>query len=71
MKFIVLDTFSIKKVLIFGDFGLCRFQHKVGMNLFPMRINVFSYGINSFPWGMYSFRAEIPIVKKYFLIFQL
>ena len=53
MKFIVQDTFSIKKVLIFGGFGLCRFQHKVGMNSFPMRMNVISYGTNSFPWGMY------------------
>ena len=65
MKFIVQDTFSIKKVLIFGGFGLCRFQHKVGMNSFPMRMNVFSYGINSFPWGMNSFRAEIPIVTTH------
>ena len=62
MKFIVQDTFSIKKVLIFGGFGLCRFQHKVGMNSFPMRMNVISYGTNSFPWGMYSFRSKIPIV---------
>ena len=62
MKFIVQDPFSIKKVLIFGSFGLCRFQHKVGMNSFPMRMNVFSYGTNSFPWGMYSFRLKIPIV---------
>ena len=66
MKFIVQDTFSIKKVLIFGGFGLCRFQHKVGMNSFPMRMNVISYGTNSFPWGMYSFRSKIPIVNKYF-----
>ena len=64
MKFIVQDTFSIKKVLIFGGFGLCRFQHKVGMNSFPMRMNVISYGTNSFPWGMYSFRSKIPIVMK-------
>ena len=63
MKFIVQDTFSIKKVLIFGGFGLCRFQHKVGMNSFPMCMNVFSYGTNSFPWGMYSFRSKIPIVR--------
>ena len=63
MKFIVQDTFSIKKVLIFGGFGLCRFQHKVGMNSFPMRMNVISYGTNSFPWGMYSFRSKIPIVS--------
>ena len=63
MKFIVQDTFSIKKVLIFGGFGLCRFQHKVGMNSFPMRMNVISYGTNSFPWGMYSFRSKIPIVR--------
>ena len=62
MKFIVQDTFSIKKVLIFGGFGLCRFQHKVGMNSFPMCMNLFSYGTNSFPWGMYSFRSKIPIV---------
>ena len=62
MKFIVQDTFSIKKVLIFGGFGLCRFQHKMGMNSFPMRMNVISYGTNSFPWGMYSFRSKIPIV---------
>ena len=62
MKFIVKDPFSIKKVLIFGSFGLCRFQHKVGMNSFPMRMNVFSYGTKSFPWGMYSFRLKIPIV---------
>ena len=62
MKFIVQDPFSIKKVLIFGSFGLCRFQHKVGMNSFPMRMNVFSYGTNSFPWGMYLFRLKIPIV---------
>ena len=62
MKFIVQDPFSIKKVLIFGGFGLCRFQHKVGMNSFPMHMNVFSYGTNSFPWGMYSFRSKIPIV---------
>ena len=62
MKFIVQDPFSIKKVLIFGGFGLCRFQHKVGMNSFHMRMNVFSYGTNSFPWGMYSFRSKIPIV---------
>ena len=64
MKFIVQDTFSIKKVLIFGGFGLCRFQHKVGMNSFPMRMNVISYGTNSFPWGMYSFRSKIPIVQE-------
>ena len=64
MKFIVQDPFSIKKVLIFGGFGLCRFQHKVGMNSFHMRMNVFSYGTNSFPWGMYSFRSKIPIVEK-------
>ena len=64
MKFIVQDPFSIKKVLIFGSFGLCRFQHKVGMNSFPMRMNVFSYGTNSFPWGMYSFRSKIPIVLE-------
>ena len=63
MKIIVQDPFSIKKVLIFGSFGLCRFQHKVGMNSFPMRMNVFSYGTKSFPWGMYSFRLKIPIVK--------
>ena len=63
MKFIVQDPFSIKKVLIFGGFGLCRFQHKVGMNSFHMRMNVFSYGTNSFPWGMYSFRLKIPIVN--------
>ena len=62
MKIIVQDPFSIKKVLIFGSFGLCRFQHKVGMNSFPMRMNVFSYGTKSFPWGMYSFRSKIPIV---------
>ena len=62
MKFIVQDPFSIKKVLIFGGFGLCRFQHKVGMNSFHMRMNVFSYGTNSFPWGMYLFRLKIPIV---------
>ena len=62
MKIIVQDPFSIKKVLIFGSFGLCRFQHKVGMNSFPMRMNVFSYGTKSFPWGMYSFRLKIPIV---------
>ena len=62
MKFIVQDPFSIKKVLIFGGFSLCRFQHKVGMNSFHMRMNVFSYGTNSFPWGMYSFRLKIPIV---------
>ena len=62
MKFIVQDTLSIKKVLIFGSFGLCKFQHKVGMNSFPMRMNVISYGTNSFPWGMYSFRSKIPIV---------
>ena len=64
MKFIVQDPFSIKKVLIFGGFGLCRFQHKVGMNSFPMRMNVISYGTNSFPWGMYSFRSKIPIVHN-------
>ena len=62
MKFIVQDPFSIKKVLIFGGFGLCRFQHKVGMNSFHIRMNVFSYGTNAFPWGMYSFRLKIPIV---------
>ena len=67
MKFIVQDPFSIKKVLIFGGFGLCRFQHKVGMNSFPMRMNVFSYGTNSFPWGMYSFRSKIPIVTMHLL----
>ena len=67
MKFIVQDTFSIKKVLIFGGFGLCRFQHKVGMNSFPMRMNVISYGTNSFPWGMYSFRSKIPIVHVVFV----
>ena len=61
MKFIVQDPFSIKKVLIFGGFGLCTFQRKVGMKSFPMRMNVFSYGTNSFPWGMYSFRSKIPI----------
>ena len=61
MKFIVQDTFSIKKVLIFGGFVLCRFQHKAGMNSFPMRMNVISYGTNSFPWRMYSFRSKIPI----------
>ena len=65
MKFIVQDPFSIKKVLIFGSFGLCRFQHKVGMNSFPMRMNVFSYGTNSFPWGMYSFHSKVPIVLGY------
>ena len=65
MKFIVQDPFSIKKVLIFGGFGLCRFQHKVGMNSFPMRMNVISYGTNSFPWGMYSFRSKIPIVLNW------
>ena len=64
MKFIVQDSFSIKKVLIFGGFGLCRFQHKVGMNSFPMSMNVISYGTNSFPWGMYSFRLKIPIVMR-------
>ena len=68
MKFIVQDTFSIKKVLIFGGFGLCRFQHKVGMNSFPMRMNVISYGTNSFPWGMYSFRSKIPIVLIVYLV---
>ena len=68
MKFIVQDTFSIKKVLIFGGFGLCRFQHKVGMNSFPMRMNVISYGTNSFPWGMYSFRLKIPIVHTSIII---
>ena len=62
MKFFFQNPFSIKKVLIFGGFGLCRFQHKVGMNSFPMRMNVISYGTNSFPWGMYSFRSKIPIV---------
>ena len=62
MKIIVQDPFSIKKDLFFGSFGLCRFQHKVGMNSFPMRMNVFSYGTKSFPWGMYSFRSKIPIV---------
>ena len=62
MKFIVQDTFSIKKVLIFGGFGLCRFQHKVGMNSFPMRMNVFSYETKSFKYGMYSCRLKIPIV---------
>ena len=62
MKFIVQDPFPIKKVLIFGGFSLHRFQHKVGMNSFPMRINVFSYRTNSIPWGMYSFRLKIPIV---------
>ena len=71
MKFIVQDTFSIKKVLIFGGFGLCRFQHKVGMNSFPMRMNVISYGTNSFPWGMYSFRSKIPIVIKLVFAFNL
>ena len=64
MKFIVQDPFSIKKVLMFGRFGLCRFQHKVGMNSFHMRMNVFSYVTNTFPWGMYSFRSKIPIVAK-------
>ena len=49
-------------VLIFGGFGLGRFQHKVGMNSFPLRMNVFSYGTNSFPCGMYSFRSGFPIV---------
>ena len=63
MKFIVQDPFSIKKVLIFGGFGLCRFQHKVGMNSFPMHMNVFSYGTNSFPWGMYSFCSKVPIFQ--------
>ena len=63
MKFFFQNPFSIKKVLIFGGFGLCRFQHKVGMNSFPMRMNVISYGTNSFPWGMYSFRSKIPIVN--------
>ena len=62
MKFFFQNPFSIKKVLIFGGFGLCRFQHKVGMNSFPMCMNLFSYGTNSFPWGMYSFRSKIPIV---------
>ena len=66
MKFIVQDTLSIKKVLIFGGFVLCRFQHKVGMNSFPMCMNLFSYGTNSFPWGMYSFRSKIPIDAKFF-----
>ena len=61
MKFFFQNPFSIKKVLIFGGFGLCRFQHKVGMNSFPMCMNLFSYGTNSFPWGMYSFRSKIPI----------
>ena len=70
MKFIVQDPFSIKKVLIFGSFGLCRFQHKVGMNSFPMHMNVFSYGTNSFPWGMYSFRLKIPIVIYIFFYCQ-
>ena len=65
MKFIVQDTFSIKKVLIFGGFGLCKFQHEVGINSFPLRMNAFSYGTKSFPWGMYSFRLKIPIVQKY------
>ena len=64
MKFFFQNPFSIKKVLIFGGFGLCRFQHKVGMNSFPMRMNVISYGTNSFPWGMYSFRSKIPIVAE-------
>ena len=62
MKFIGKEPFSIKKVLIFGGFGLCRFQHKVGMKSFHMRMNAFSYGTNSFPWGMYLFRLKIPIV---------
>ena len=68
MKFFFQNPFSIKKVLIFGGFGLCRFQHKVGMNSFPMRMNVISYGTNSFPWGMYSFRSKIPIV--FFRVFD-
>ena len=63
MKFFFQNPFSTKKVLIFGGFGLCRFQHKVGMNSFPMRMNVISCGTNSFPLGMYSFRSKIPIVK--------
>ena len=67
MKFFFQNPFSIKKVLIFGGFGLCRFQHKVGMNSFPMRMNVISYGTNSFPWGMYSFRSKIPIVIRPYL----
>ena len=49
MNFFFQNPFSIKKVLIFGGFGLCRFQHKVGMNSFPMCMNLFSYGTNSFP----------------------
>ena len=61
MNFFFQNPFSIKKVLIFGGFGLCRFQHKVGMNSFPMRMNVISYGTNSFPEGMHSFRSKIPI----------
>ena len=64
MNFFFENPFSIKKVLIFGGFGLCRFQQKVGMNSFPMRMNVISYGTNSFPWGMYSFRSKIPIVTS-------
>ena len=64
MNFFFQNPFSIKKVLIFGGFGLCRFQHKVGMNSFHLRMNVFSYGTNSFPWGMYSFRSKIPIVPN-------
>ena len=55
MKFIVQDPFSNKKVLIFGGFGLCRFQHKVGMNSFHIRMSVFSYGTNSFSYGTNSF----------------
>ena len=67
MNFFFQNPFSIKNFLIFGGFGLCRFQHKVGMNSFPMCMNLFSYGTNSFPWGMYSFRSKIPIVRiKYF-----
>ena len=68
MNFFFQNPFSIKKVLIFGGFGLCRFQHKVGMNSFPMCMNLFSYGTNSFPWGMYSFRSKIPIVPYDFCI---
>ena len=67
MKLFFQNSFSFKKVLIFGGFGLCRFQHKVGMNSFPMCMNLFLYGTNSFPWGMYSFRSKIPIVFKKFL----
>ena len=66
MKFFFQNPFSIKKVLIFGGFGLCKFQHKVGMNSFPMCMKLFSYGTNSFPWGMYSFRSKIPIVNFVF-----